>query len=61
MARDIQVGDVPLVLRLNIHPMSISKEINRLEIIHESSGIDDGDTSIQSGNLVETTFSDKFG
>jgi hypothetical protein len=41
--------------------MPISKEINSLEIIHESSGVDNGDTSIQSGDLVETTFSNEFG
>jgi len=58
---DIQVGNIPLIFRLNIHTMPVSQEVNGLKVIHESSGVDDRNASIQSSDLVETTCSDKFG
>lgn len=41
--------------------MPIGKEINSLEVFHEPRRVDNGNTSVQSGNLVETTFSDQLG
>ena len=57
----LQVGDIPLVLWLDIHSMSISQEVDSLEIIHVSSRVYDRDTCVQTSNLVEPTFSDKLG
>lgn len=56
-----QIGDVPLVLGLDIDTMSVGEEINRFKVIHESSRVDDRDTGVQPGNLVETTFGYQFG
>ena len=50
--KDIQIGDIPLVFRGNIDPMSIRQEIDRFEIIHEPSRIYHRNTSIKPCNLV---------
>ena len=57
----LQVGDIPLVLWLDIHSMSISQEVDSLEIIQESSRVYDRNTCVQASNLVQTTLCDQFG
>jgi hypothetical protein len=58
---DLQIGDVPLVLWLNIDPMTISQKVDSLEVIHEASRVDYRNARIETSDLVQSTLGNQFG
>jgi hypothetical protein len=51
LKHDLQIGDVPLILRRNLRAMSVRQEVRRVEITQESRTVHHTDASIQTSDL----------